>query len=57
MQEEVDRFKENLYQLMIHIRNNNFAIQRIDRNTQTLRENNNFLDNIIRLTFGIEEEK
>jgi len=42
---------------MIHIRNNNFAIQRIDRNTQTLRENNNFLDNIIRLTFGIEEAK
>ena len=53
-QNEVDRFKDNLDQLMAHIRSSDFTIQRIDRNAQTLRENNNFLDNIVRIEFGMK---
>ena len=57
MQKEVDRFKDSLDQLMIHIRRSNFTIERIDRNAQTLRENSSFLDNIISIGFGTELEK
>lgn len=56
-QNEVDRFKDNLDQLMNHIHNSNFTVERIDRNLQTLRDTNKLLDSIIRVGFGIHRNE